>query len=76
MRMMCWNPLSIKGNGIISLEMKGNVCGDRKALIFGGGDIVIDNSSPRGYLNFIERGNYRTEIELGFEGILVLEEYR
>jgi hypothetical protein len=56
--------------------MKGNVCGDRKALIFGGGDIVIDNSSPRGYLNFIERGNYRTEIELGFEGILVLEEYR
>ncbi|MFB0505493.1 MAG: hypothetical protein ACETWT_02050 [Thermodesulfobacteriota bacterium] len=58
------------------VRMKGNVCGDRKALIFGGRDIVIDNSSPRGYFNFIERGNNRREIELGLEGILVLEDYR
>jgi hypothetical protein len=34
--MMCWNPLSIsRGNGVISLPMKGNVRGDRKALILG-----------------------------------------
>ncbi|NIS61595.1 MAG: hypothetical protein GTO13_13105 [Proteobacteria bacterium] len=59
--------------------MKGNVCGMQKSKIVKpsslGGDIVIDNSSPRGYFNFIERGSYRREIELGHGGILVLEDY-
>lgn len=58
------------------MRVKGTVCGDRKALIFGRKDIVIDNSSPRGYCNLIERGNYRGEIELEHEGILVVGDYR
>lgn len=41
-----------------------------------GEDIVIDISFPRGYLNFIERGNEREGIKLGPEGILVVQDCR
>ena len=74
--MMFWNPTSIRGNGIISLQMKGNVCGERNVLIFGGKILPLTFYPQEGTLDFIERGDYRERIGLGREGILVVEDYR
>lgn len=74
--MMFWNPTSIRGNGIILLQMKGNVFGDRKVLIFGGKILPLTFYPQEGILNFIERGNYRERIGLGREEIPVVEDYQ
>jgi hypothetical protein len=41
-----------------------------------GEDIVIDILSPKGYVNGVERGNYREWSEVGRAGILAVEDYR
>ncbi len=74
--MMFWNPTSIRGNGIISLQMKGNVCGERNVLVFGGKILALTFYPQEGTLNFIERGNHREGIGLGCEGIPVVEDYQ
>jgi hypothetical protein len=60
--MKFWNPTSIRGNGIISLQMQGSVCGERKVLIFGGKILALTFYRQEGTLNFIEKGNRREVI--------------